>query len=130
MLKVSAVNFGNAQDLISREGKYTQSSQPKNTDIFTDKFEKTEKKKNTGLKAVLWTIAGLAVIAGGLGYLVKSGKLPRVEKAEGILNKVKNIGFTIGDKVAKGYDTATDFCKGLWNTIRGNRADTAPDVAQ
>ena len=130
MLNVSAVHFGNAQDLISREGKYTQSSQPKNTDIFTDKFEKTEKKKNTGLKAVLCTIAGLVVIAGGLGYLVKSGKLPRVEKAEGILDKVKNIGFTIGDHVNKGVDKGIEFVKGLWSKIRGNKADTAPDVAQ
>ena len=130
MLKVSAVNFGNAQDLISREGKYTQSTQPKNTDIFTDKFEKTEKKKSTGLKAVLWTIAGLAVIAGGLGWAVKNGKLHKIEKADGILDKCKKIGFTIGDKVAKGFDTAIDFCKGLWNRIRGNKADTAPDAAQ
>lgn len=130
MLKVSAVNFGNAQDLISREGKYTQSSQPKNTDIFTDKFEKTEKKKSTGLKAVLWTIAGLAAIAVTLGWAVKSGKLHKIEKADGILDQGKKIGFTIGDKVAKGYDTAADFCKGLWNRIRGNKADTAPDAAQ
>ena len=122
MLKVSAVNFGNAQDLISREGKYTQSSQPKNTDIFTDKFEKTEKKKSTGLKAVLWTIAGLAAIAVTLGWAVKSGKLSKVEKAEGILDNVKKIGFTIGDKAAKCFDTVIDFGAGLINKFRGSKA--------
>lgn len=121
-LSVSEVNFGNAQNLISREGKYT-AQQPKHADIIADKFEKTGKKKNTALKSVLWTVAGLAAVAAGLGWAVKGGKLAKIEGPEKILDHVKNFGYTIGDKVVKSYEYATAWCVNMFKRCSHKTAE-------
>lgn len=98
MSPVSSINFGNnvtAQTLIHREGKFAR----KPSQQVAPSKEKPQKSLSTLTK----TLIGLAIVALGtaayLGYAVKNGKLQKVATPEGITDKLKNIGFAIGEKV-------------------------------
>lgn len=114
---VSSVHFGNnAQSLINDPGKFSQLPAAK-VDAPADEFVPKNKKSSKGGLATL-AIVALAAFA-GLGVAVKKGKLAKVENAEKFMDKIKNIGASIGGAAEK-----------CWNKITGLFSKKADKVAE
>lgn len=114
MLNVSGVSFGN-KAILEREGKYTQANQPqpKTPEMPADSFGKP-KKKHTGLKAFLGTLAVVAAATGTLIWAAKAGKLSKIEAPKGFMDHAKNFISNAGDTVTKVYDDVVAWGKGLF----------------
>jgi hypothetical protein len=109
---VSNVSFRGegSSDIINAPSKY--SAQPSAINPPADSFEKADKEKKSGWKALLGVaIVALAAFA-GLGYAVKTEKLVKVEAKElenaGFFGKVgayiKNAGYWVGEKAQSCYE--------------------------
>lgn len=100
---VSSVNFGNSPIDLSSPGKFSQAQAAKaEPDAFVGK-----KKSKAPVSLATLAIVALAGFA-GLGYAVKSGRLAKVEGAEKFMDKLKNVGASIGE--------AAQNC---WNKVKG-----------
>lgn len=110
---VSGVGFrgtSSAQDLINSPGLYTRPMPTQSGGLAADTFEGSSTKKKSGTKKLLLTLgAGLAAFA-TLGYLVKSGKLAKVDvnSADNFFKKMwthtKNASASVGDYAVKAWD--------------------------
>lgn len=109
---VSNVGFrgtSSVQDLINSPGLYTRPMPAQSRELPADTFEGTSKKKSGTKKFLLTLGAGLAAFA-TLGYLVKSGKLAKVDvnSADNFFKKMwthtKNASASVGDYAVKAWD--------------------------
>lgn len=122
---VSSVNFGNNAIDLASPGKYSQVSVPK-TDAPADEFVGKKKSK---APAVIGGIAALAVAAAvTLGILSHKGKLPKVENAEKIMDKVKNVLADAGEWIAENGKGAYQWAKGLFGGKKA--AEAVEEVAE
>ncbi len=77
-------------------------------------------KKSKVKKGIFAAIATAVVAAGALFGLVKTGKLQKIENPQGIMDKVKNVGYNIGSYVGKGVDKCAESKVGSWIKEKGS----------
>ena len=112
-----------------------------------DTAEFTTKKKSGTKKAVVGTLATVAIAAATLFGLAKTGKLTKIENPSKWTEKLQNLAYTAGNKLVQGYDaakttisnknlvenckekcsTVVDWFKGLFSK---KNAETVADAAQ
>lgn len=112
---VSNVSFKSNQDLINSPGQFAAPAVK--AESMPDEFV-SKKKSKAPLALGTALVVALATFA-GLGYAVKSGKLAKVEGAEKFMDKVKNFGFSIGEKAEQ-----------CWNKITGLFSKKAEKTAE
>lgn len=107
---ITSVKFGSsdfAQTLINKDGKFSK----KPSQQIAPSNEKPEKEVSTKVQALGWIGVGLALAALWLGCSVEKGNLKKIETPEGIKDRFKNIGYSIGEKVKNGYDSLVKLFK-------------------
>ena len=107
---VTSVRFGSndfAQTLINKDGKFSQNPSQQ----VAPSNEKPEKEVSAKIQVLGWIGVGLMLTALWLGHSVKNGNLKKIETPEGIKDRFKNLGYSIGEKVKNGYDSLIKFFK-------------------
>lgn len=107
---VASVGFGSndyIKTLINKDGKFSQEPSQQ----VAPSNEKPEKEVSTKIQVLGWSGVGLALAALWLGYSVKNGSLKKIETPEGIKDRFKNLGYSIGEKVKNGYDSIVKLFK-------------------
>lgn len=116
---VSSLTFGNSSNinsLIHRSGKFSQ----KPSQHVAPSGEKPEKEMSAGVKTLIGIVLACVATAAYLGYSVKSGNLKKNNSPEGITDRIKNLGFNIGEKVKNGYESFIKLCENKPKTTDKN----------
>lgn len=133
---VSSVSFRGETDkkdvnaLINDPGKFSNAAPAAPQGLESDKvdFSNSEKKEKSNTGAIIGgTLAALALAWIGLGIAVgrKGSNWKKIENPEGIMQKAKNVFYSIGESAKKAYDNTL----GKWFGKAEKTADDAADAA-